>query len=991
MIRAALLALLAACTPEPAEPKDTDSEVANQAPVADAPAVLEVGRRTSVTLDASGSVDPDGDAVTFSWRQLSGTAVALSDPAGAAPTFEAPDVGGALLFVVDVADPGGAWDDAVVQVLVANQRPSASAGTDLHVAPGDEVTLTAAGSSDADGDPLTYTWTQLVGTPVDLSDATVAEPVFSAPPRSAVLLFRLDVSDGELVGSAYVQVTVVNEAPVVQVAGAATYHAGELIWLDATASSDPEGQDLSYHWEQLAGPDATLADPTSPLLAVVAPPTAGGLGGVGGPMLFQVTVGDGEHRVTTRVEATTVGASGERIWEDMVNPYADVHDDTISIGLDTTVHQGPDGLLTLLDTSDPQSPLVVASSLETALPLLGHHDDVVVTADTTGADLEVEIWAPTDDTLTVRSTVILEDHGSVLDATFSPDGDLLFLTDLGAAEVVAIDLQDPATPVASASGPLGLTISGIAAGPGHLYVAGYAGGPSSEGLLVLETAGLAGPEPTWPEAVPPPACGSGVGSYDAFVADAVLYLACTSGLRILDVTTPDEPLPLGTPSSIRGRVIHVLGDDLVIGHTHGIWHLDVSDPADPFLVGAHYGPKRAFVGPLGLQTDGELVTWPLRDRRMSLPLGMDDFQAPVEITGTHAADLGARGGRLAATDVHGTVLAIWDISAPRAPNPLGTWTSYGQSPTWTSDGTLVVAAADGLLRLDPGQATPTPLRLGGSGYAEIAVHGRQVAVTHHAGLSLVDLDSGAATHLHTGSAGRGVAIVGDTLWGSFADGVLRAFDISDPTAAVPGEVVDSGTLLPLVGFDDDFIAWSQPWIRWETYDLGTGAFEADSFTYPAGGRRTDLAASGSLVLVANAVGIDVWSLGEAGDPVLLVAHEDMDRGLSSRLATWGGWIWVTTDGPLIRGFELRQAWFEENHVSAFQGAVVEYHLGWSEELADDVVCEVSGGSVAITGATVAWTLPSTFGTEEIACAVGDASHFQIVRDRITLRFLTDSI
>jgi uncharacterized repeat protein (TIGR01451 family) len=84
----------------------------------------------------------------------------------------------------------------VVVTTQLNHAPVADAGPPQSVAPGTPVTLDGSGSSDLDGDPLAYGWTQMGGTSVALSSSTAVSPTFTAPPTPGeTLTFSLTISD----------------------------------------------------------------------------------------------------------------------------------------------------------------------------------------------------------------------------------------------------------------------------------------------------------------------------------------------------------------------------------------------------------------------------------------------------------------------------------------------------------------------------------------------------------------------------------------------------------------------------------------------------------------------------------------------------------------------------------------------------------------------------------------------------------------------------
>jgi hypothetical protein len=174
----------------------------NHPPVAVAGTSQTVSEGSPVKLDGAASYDPDGETVTYRWKQTVGPTVTLSDSHAASPTFTAPLVGWAgavLAFELTVSD-GRATGANTVQVTVenVNHPPSVNAGPDQTKDEGAKVSLTGLESTDPDGDTLAYTWAQVTGSSVVLSDATSATPTFTAPAvgfGGAKLTFRLTGTD----------------------------------------------------------------------------------------------------------------------------------------------------------------------------------------------------------------------------------------------------------------------------------------------------------------------------------------------------------------------------------------------------------------------------------------------------------------------------------------------------------------------------------------------------------------------------------------------------------------------------------------------------------------------------------------------------------------------------------------------------------------------------------------------------------------------------
>ena len=232
--------------------------VTNRAPVARAGPDFSVDSATNVALDATASYDLDGDTLTYTWSQSSGTTVSLTGGSTALPTFVAPTVttSTTLTFSVSVSDGTLSHSDSITVTVApraTNTTPVANAGADFSVETPATVALDGTGSSDTDGDTLSYSWSQTSGTTVSLSNANTVRATFNATAvtASTSLTFRLTVSDGLASHTDDVTVTLQapspNSAPTVTLPATATVAEGASLTLTATAA-DTDGDLLTYSW-----------------------------------------------------------------------------------------------------------------------------------------------------------------------------------------------------------------------------------------------------------------------------------------------------------------------------------------------------------------------------------------------------------------------------------------------------------------------------------------------------------------------------------------------------------------------------------------------------------------------------------------------------------------------------------------------------------------------------------------------------------------------
>ena len=147
---------------------DTVNPPINQPPTADAGSNQTVNEGATVNLSGAGSTDPDGDTLAYQWVRTSGPTVTIQNSNTATPSFTAPQVSSTQVVVLQLTvDDGHGHQDtdsvsiSVNDVPAPNNPPVSNAGVNFSVTEGNTGNLNGTGSSDPDGDALTYAWIEV--------------------------------------------------------------------------------------------------------------------------------------------------------------------------------------------------------------------------------------------------------------------------------------------------------------------------------------------------------------------------------------------------------------------------------------------------------------------------------------------------------------------------------------------------------------------------------------------------------------------------------------------------------------------------------------------------------------------------------------------------------------------------------------------------------------------------------------------------------------
>lgn len=258
----------------PANPGADPTPTPNTAPVAKAGLDKNVSTGSQVQVSGAESTDADGDKLTYQWTMASrpeGSAAVLDDATLTAPKFT-PDVDGKYVLELIVSDGKlqSVADSVTITAATANSAPVANAGVDIVANTGSLITLDGSKSSDTDGDQLTYAWTwqsKPTNSTAQFSDANVVSPKFTVDVDGTYVAL-LVVNDGKAdseADSVTITASTANSAPVANAGGDQNVETGTLVTLSGIASSDVDGDQLSYRWSMSSVPAGSSAvlDPTN--------------------------------------------------------------------------------------------------------------------------------------------------------------------------------------------------------------------------------------------------------------------------------------------------------------------------------------------------------------------------------------------------------------------------------------------------------------------------------------------------------------------------------------------------------------------------------------------------------------------------------------------------------------------------------------------------------------------------------------------------------
>ncbi len=198
----------------------------------------------------------------------------------------------------------------IVQLAAARAPPAVDAGPDQAVREGTEVALNGTASGPDPGDSISYLWSHdrpdlnvTLADPAALSTTFTAPQVDTSTNTSTTITFTLTATDRHnATASDAATVTVLdtppNRPPAADAGPDQTVREGSEVSLNGTAT-DPDGDSVSYMWNQTSGPPVELLGADTPSPSFTAPEVSSDA-----VLAFEMAAGDGLDSTTDTVRVT---------------------------------------------------------------------------------------------------------------------------------------------------------------------------------------------------------------------------------------------------------------------------------------------------------------------------------------------------------------------------------------------------------------------------------------------------------------------------------------------------------------------------------------------------------------------------------------------------------------------------------------------------------------------------------------------------------------
>ena len=217
-------------------------QVVNQPPVADPNGPYSGTAGVAITFDGSGSNDPDGSIVDYSWDFGDG-----STGSGETPTHTYSTDGNFTVTLTVTDDAGDTGTATTTASIGAGNLPPVSNPNGAYTGTvGVAITFDGSGSNDPDGTIVDYSW--------DFGDGTTGSGVMPTHAYSANGSYTVTLTVTDDAGDTGTDTTTAtiglgNLPPVADANGPYSSTFGVAVSFDGTGSSDPDGTIVSYEWD----------------------------------------------------------------------------------------------------------------------------------------------------------------------------------------------------------------------------------------------------------------------------------------------------------------------------------------------------------------------------------------------------------------------------------------------------------------------------------------------------------------------------------------------------------------------------------------------------------------------------------------------------------------------------------------------------------------------------------------------------------------------